>query len=152
MLVGAFVMKQREKQVLIELQTRIDDQGDTEKNYVKQTGRFYNRNNMDVLIYEEELEDGAIIKNLVTIQSDKVNIKRSGIITMNQQFIVDQITETHYEHPHGTFHMETFTDSVTYESLETNDQGRLTIDYTVKLNGLNKRKHLLELTYKENAE
>src|SRR5699024_1609442 len=129
MLLGAFVMKQSGKQVLIQLQTRIDDQGDIENNHIKQIGQFYNRNHIDVLMYEDELEDGAIIKNLVTIQTDKVNIKRSGIITMNQQFIVGHITETHYEHPHGTFHMETYTNKVKHETLETHDQGRLIIDY-----------------------
>src|SRR5690625_2805271 len=145
-------MKQNGKQVSIQLHTRIEDQGNVESNHVKQTGQFFKRNNMDVLVYEEELEEGAIIKNLVTIQADKVNIKRSGTIAMNQQFRDTQITETHYEHPHGAFHMETYTQKVTYESLETNRQGRLAIDYTVKLNGMNERKHLLELIYKENAE
>lgn len=146
------MMKQSGKQVMIKLDTSIDDNGNIENNHVKQTGQFFYRNDIDVLIYEEELEEGAIIKNLVTIQAEKVNIKRSGIITMNQQFLVDQITETHYEHPHGTFHMETFTHSITYESIKTNEQGRLMIDYTVKLNGMDERKHLLELTYKENVE
>src|SRR5690625_5033308 len=145
-------MKQRGKRVSIQLHTSIEDRGNIESNHVKQTGQYFNRHHMDVLIYEEELEEGAIIKNLVTIQTDKVNIKRSGIIAMNQQFLVDQMTETHYEHPHGAFHMETFTNSVTYEPLATNNQGRLAIDYTVKLNGMDERKHLLELTYEENAE
>src|SRR5690625_7751461 len=97
---------------------------------------------MDVLVYEEELEEGAIIKNLVTIQPDKVNIKRSGTIAMKQQFRVDQITETHYEHLHGAFHMETYTQKVTYESLEKNRQGRVANDYPAKLNGMNERKHI----------
>jgi|SRR5690625_2629624 len=145
-------MKQSGKQIVIQLHTRIDDQGDIENNHVKQTGQFFNRNDMDVLIYEEEIEEKAKIKNLVTIQAEKVNIKRSGIITMNQQFLVDQTTETHYEHPHGTFHMATFTNAITYETMENNDQGRLMIDYTVKLNGMDERKHVLELTYKENVE
>src|SRR5699024_12373515 len=89
-------MKQNGKQVSIQLNTKIEDQGNVESNHVKQVGQFFKRNNMDVLVYEEELEEGAIIKNLVTIQPDKVNIKRSGTIAMNQQFRVDQITETHY--------------------------------------------------------
>lgn len=146
------MMKQSGKQVMIKLDTSIDDNGNIENNHVKQTGQLFNRNDIDVLIYEEELEEGAIIKNLVTIQAEKVNIKRSGIITMNQQFLVDQITESNYEHPHGTFHMETFTHSITYESIKTHEQGRLMIDYTVKLNGMDERKHILELIYKENAE
>ena len=145
-------MKQNGKQVSIQLHTSIEDQGNTESNHMKQIGQLFKRNNMDVLIYEEELEEGAIVKNLVTIQTNKVNIKRSGTIAMNQQFLVNQKTETHYEHPHGHFHMETYTNSVTYEPLAANNQGRLTIDYTVKLNGMDERNHLLELTYKENAE
>lgn len=146
------MMKQNGEQVMIQLHTSIDDDGNIENNHVKLTGQFFNRNDIDVLIYEEELEEGVKIKNLVTIQAERVNIKRSGMITMNQQFLVDQITETHYEHPHGTFHMETFTHSITYESIKVSEQGRLVIDYTVKLNGMEERKHILELTYKENAE
>jgi len=138
--------KQAEK-VTIKLNTTIDDQGEMEYNTVEESGQFFRRGEVDVLIYEEEIEEGAHIRNLITIKQDKVNIKRTGPITMNQQFLLNQKTETHYQHPHGQLHMETYTKSVTYESAATSCQGRLTISYTVKLNGMDERKHVLELIY-----
>lgn len=142
-------MTQDKRHVVIHLDTAIDDHGEMEYTTVKQTGQFFHKNGVDVLIYQEELEEGATIRNLMTIRPEKVNIKRSGLITMNQQFHLNRKTETYYQHPHGKLHMETFTHSITYQSMKTSNQGQLTIVYTVKLNGIEERKHLLELTYHE---
>lgn len=144
---GADEMGKQAKDVTIKLNTTIDDQGEMEYNTVKESGQFYRKGNVDVLIYEEEIEEGAIIRNLITIKQDKINIKRTGPIKMNQQFQLNQKTESHYQHPHGQLHMETHTNSVTYQSSPTDCQGRLVISYTVKLNGMDERKHLLELIY-----
>ena len=148
---GEIFMKQDKRYVTIKLDTTIEDEGEIEYNTIKQMGQFFNKGKLDVLIYEEEHEDGATIKNLITIHPNKVNIKRSGLITMNQQFILNKSTETYYEHPHGQLHMETHTDSITYKSIAT-DQVQLRIVYRVKINGMEERKHVLELTYKENAK
>src|SRR5690625_3586971 len=121
--------KQAEK-VTIKLNTTIDDQGEMEYNTVEESGQFFRRGEVDVLIYEEEIEEGAHIRNLITIKQDKVNIKRTGPITMNQQFLLNQKTETHYQLPQRQLHKENFTKSVTYESATTNCQCRLTISYT----------------------
>lgn len=142
-------MKEKGQQVNIKLQTTINDLGEKETNTSEQAGQFFHKNNMDVLLYEEVGEDGERIKNFITIYPDKVNIKRSGFISMNQRFDVNRKTETHYQHPHGQLHMETFTQSIDYHSLQANNEGKLIIDYTVILNGTMKREHLLELTYKE---
>lgn len=145
-------MKPEKQRVSINLKTRIDDQGEIEYNTVKETGDFYSKGHFDVLIFEEEIEPGATIRNLITIQLDKATIKRSGIVDMNQSFLLDKKTEAHYQHPHGTFHMETYTDSFTYDSLTEGVEGRLAITYTVKLNGMQERKHALELTYQKEDE
>lgn len=142
-------MTQDKRDVMIHLATAIDDHGEMEYTTGKQTGQFFHKEDVDVLIYQEELEEGAIIRNLMTIRPGKINIKRSGLITMNQQFHLNQKTETYYQHPHGRLHMETFTHSITYESMKISGQGQLTINYTVKLNGIEARKHVLELTYYE---
>lgn len=144
-------MKQDKRMVVIHLKTTIDNQGVKEYTTIKQTGEFIHRNGVDVLVYEETHEE-AVIRNFVTIREGKVNIKRSGIIAMNQQFHPGKKTETYYQHPHGRLHMETNTHSIRNKSLAKNKRGQLTIDYTVTLNEVEKRSHLLELTYYEEDE
>ncbi|MEC5424430.1 DUF1934 domain-containing protein [Virgibacillus sp. C22-A2] len=135
--------------IRIELSTTIDDNGQMEYNNMKHSGNFYKKNNLDVLTFEEEAEDKSIVKNLITIQPDKVSIKRSGNVTMNQQFRANHKTENVLQHPHGIIHMETFTDLINYQSVSKTKEGRLTISYTVKLNGQEARRHDMELVYKE---
>src|SRR5690625_7994627 len=92
-------MNKLAEKVTIKLNTTINDQSEMEYNTVEESGQFFRRGEVDVLIYEEEIEEGAHIRNLITIKQDKVNIKRTGPITMNQQFLLNQKTETHYQHP-----------------------------------------------------
>lgn len=137
------------KNVFIELHTTIDDDGQMEYNTIKNAGTFYQKGALDVLTFEEVTEDHSKVKNLITIQNDKVSIKRSGNVTMNQQFRANQITENVFKHPHGNINMETNTQSITYKSMNDFDKGKLSISYTVKLNGQEERKHELVLTYNE---
>jgi uncharacterized beta-barrel protein YwiB (DUF1934 family) len=142
-----------EKQVTIHLQTVIEDNGQKETNSSNQIGKFYRKDKMDVITFEEKTEDNHRIKSFITIHPEKVNIKRSGIISMNQQFHKEKITENVYTHPHGNIHMETYTNSIDYQALSNQQDGQLNIDYTVKLNGQEERKHKLTLTLKkEDAE
>ena len=138
-----------QKNVNIQLHTIIDDDGQKEYNDQKQSGNYFRKKDLDVLIFEEKLDDGAIIKNLITIQQHKVSINRSGAVMMNQKFKAERLTENIYHHAHGKIHMETFTNSIDYSQSEASIEGSLTIHYTVKLNGQDERKHTLKLTYKE---
>jgi uncharacterized beta-barrel protein YwiB (DUF1934 family) len=142
-------MKSLHKKVHITLRTAITDQGETEKNELIHSGHYYRNNTFDVLKFDEKMEDGAIVRNLITLQKQKASIKRSGAVSMNQKFHENKITENVYHHPHGTIHMETFTDSIRYQPLDEVKNGKLTISYQVKLNGQENRKHELTLTFKE---
>ncbi|WP_099159364.1 DUF1934 domain-containing protein [Virgibacillus ndiopensis] len=135
--------------VAIELHMSIRDDGQIERTTTNATGTIYKKNNFDVLTFNEQLEDNVIIKNLYTIQAEKVSVKRSGAISMHQQFHQNQITENVYKHPHGNFHMETFTDQINYEAFDQTNSGKLSITYTVKLNGQAEREHELILSIKE---
>lgn len=148
---GSFYAKMNDtkKQVIIKLKTIINDQGQIETMKTEQRGTFIRRGMRDVLLYDEVTDEGAKIGNFITIQKDKVSIKRSGSISMHQQFVVGQIDETMYEHPHGTIHLETVTQRLKYEPIPTRYSGKLEIDYTVSLNGQQERKHKLVLTYQE---
>lgn len=138
-----------EKQVRIELQMEIEDGGLKEKSTSNQIGKYYQKGNVDVLTFEEKTEDNQTIKSLITIYPGKVNIKRTGYVSMNQQFRAEHVTENVYKHPHGHIHMETFTKSIQYQALTGTQEGQLHIHYTVKLNGQNERSHSLVLNYKK---
>ncbi|CDQ38267.1 MULTISPECIES: YwiB family protein [Virgibacillus] len=136
-------------QVVIELSTIIDDNGQMEYNKIQETGFLYKKGNLDVLTFEEIADDQTMIKNLITIQSNRVNIKRSGNISMNQQFQEKQTTENVVKHPYGSIHMETFTQSISYHPLQKAKSGSLTIAYTVRLNGQEERHQKIDLMMKE---
>ncbi|MFA1822436.1 DUF1934 domain-containing protein [Virgibacillus oceani] len=142
-------MEALHKKVRIILRTTITDQKDTEENELIHTGYFYRNNTFDVLKFDEKLEEGVSVRNLITLQKEKVTIKRSGAVSMNQKFEEDKITENVYHHPHGTMHMETFTNTVYYQPLDEMNKGQLKMDYQVTLNGQANRNHELMLIFKE---
>ncbi|MBP1969829.1 uncharacterized beta-barrel protein YwiB (DUF1934 family) [Virgibacillus natechei] len=143
-------MSSQEIPVEVELRTTIEDNGQMEYNTIKHPGTLYQKGNLDVIIFEEETEEENVTtKNLLTIQSGKVNIKRTGEVKMNQQFLPNQTTENVYKHPYGVIHMETYTNSINYQPLYETDNGYLGISYSVKLNGQEERKHELALTFME---
>ncbi|WP_337019461.1 DUF1934 domain-containing protein [Oceanobacillus massiliensis] len=138
-----------QKNVQINLRTTIDDGGAKEYSDQIQSGNYFRKQEMDVLMFEEKLDDDSVVKNLITIQESKVHINRSGAVKMNQKFETGRISENIYHHPHGKIHMETFTETIDYQKSTKSKEGRLAISYTVKLNGQDKRNHKIELSYKE---
>ncbi|GAA0605575.1 hypothetical protein GCM10009001_23550 [Virgibacillus siamensis] len=141
------------KSITINMQTIIDNDGQMEYNRINATGAYYEKGDRCILTFEETSDDGAPIKNLITINPDKVSIKRVGPVAMHQQFHTSRKTENVFQHPHGNIHMETHTDTISFQSLTDEQNGFLTIDYSVSLNGQEERKHKLELTIKkEDAE
>lgn len=142
-------MKIKRKDVIIELRSVIDDAGEKELHIVKQSGRYYKRDGIEVLTYTEEVEDDGKINNLITMTEDKVNINRSGVFTVNQQFLLNKKSESLYQHPHGNIHMSIKTSSITHRSILENEKGQLIVKYEAILNGQIKRDHYLTLTYYE---
>ncbi|WP_042221382.1 DUF1934 domain-containing protein [Oceanobacillus manasiensis] len=139
-------MTKQGRPVMIELSSSIEDNGTVEKSHMQHSGEFFQKGKLDVLRYEEQGEDGFSTKNLITIQPEKVSIKRTGNVSMNQQFQQGQITENMLKHPYGSMHMETSTQTISYDAPTIKSEGCLTIEYTVKLNGQDERSHEIKLT------
>lgn len=143
------IVKIKRKSVIIELRSMIDDEGEKELHIVKQKGYYYKRKGIEVLTYQEDVEDNGVINNLITIADGKVNINRSGAFSVNQQFLLKRKSECLYQHPHGNIHMSISTQSITYDPLEKGKVGQLTIIYEAVLNGQIRRNHQLTLTFFE---
>ncbi len=133
--------------VKVTLKTIISDPEEREQIDVVANGKFYSNEDTYVLLFNETVEDGNSVRNMVTIGSEKVAIKRSGHVKMNQIFKKDQITESTYYHPFGTMRMETNTQEIAFEEAEGKTKGKLTITYMLRLNEQDPTKHDLVLTY-----
>lgn len=142
-------MKLERKNIIVELRTEIDDEGDKERSIIKQIGKYAKKDKLEVISFTEDIEDFGKVNNLITIQSNKVNIKRSGTITMNQQFIEGKRTECFYRHPYGSFLLEMETRSITHKPLVNGEKGSVMMEYKATVNEGQRRHHKLELTYME---
>src|SRR5699024_9592182 len=103
-------MIQPKSRVSIHLKTVIHDGKVTEENEATAVGVFHQKETLAVLTYKEEMEDYGAVNTLITIHSERISIKRTGAVSMHQQFHLHHPTENVYQHPHGNIHMETFTD------------------------------------------
>lgn len=140
-------MQQNSEQVNITLKTVIYDldSGEQETQEQSFTGEWIKDGTIDVLKYEEVMEEAGKVQNMITIRPNRVSIRRTGAIQMSQQFQSNQKTENVYQHMHGNIHMETFTESITFS--EDSVPQMLEVYYTMKLNGDLERKHQLRLQF-----
>jgi uncharacterized beta-barrel protein YwiB (DUF1934 family) len=135
--------------VKVKLKTIISDDHDREQLEVSANGQYIEKEGTIVLIFTERGEDGNQVKNMVTIAPDKVSVKRTGHIRMHQIFRENKVTESTYYHPFGIMRMETETKQIQFiqnkSSLKTN--GRIEIDYLLRLNDHDPVNHRLILAY-----
>lgn len=144
-------MTVKRKRVSIELRTVIDDQGEKELSIIKQRGIYFKKGSIEVIKYIDVMDDLGEVNNLITIQAGKVNIKRSGAINMNQQFLLERVTECLYHYPFGRLHLEITTKTMQQRQLMDSGFGQTIIEYDGKLNGELTRQHHLTLTYMEES-
>jgi|SRR5690625_1891463 len=135
------------KNVTIEIRTVIDDEGEKELTISKQRGNYIKKGKTEVISFIEKVKDFGSVKSLITIQPDKINLKRSGIITMNQQFVEGKTSECLYRHPYGAFRMEIQTESIKRE--QSGEDKKVIIVYNAEFDGGQLRHHHLTLTYTE---
>ncbi|MDX8045037.1 DUF1934 domain-containing protein [Gracilibacillus sp. S3-1-1] len=135
--------------VSIKMTMEIRDHSDKDVNVVETTGQLMEKEDKAVLRFSETNENKDQTDSLITIQSDKVSIKRSGAVSMLQQLQRKQTTENVYRHQFGTMHMETWTDQIIYQPPVEKKKGKLFISYQTSLNGQDPRRHRLTIEVKK---
>lgn len=103
---------------------------------------------MEVISFVEKTNDFGNVDTLITIKSDKVNIKRSGKLSMNKQLMEGKKTECLYRHPYGSFLLEIRTKSIKHDPIR-DGEGKVVIQYDMMMNREESRYHHLTLTYME---
>ncbi|MGP4038933.1 DUF1934 domain-containing protein [Gracilibacillus sp. D59] len=135
--------------VSIKMTMEIIDLGNKDVTVVEEKGQLLEKDETTVLKFSETNENNEQTDSLITIQPDKVTVKRSGAVSMLQKFQKKQITENVYRHAFGTMHMETETDQILYRSPVANKNGKLFISYQTSLNGESPRRHRLTIMVKK---
>lgn len=138
-----------QKKIRISLQTTIENDGDKEVMKATFNGSYLHKGNVEIITYIEHTEGLGEIHNRITIHPNKVNVKRSGMVRMNQQFILEKQTESLYRHPYGNIVMEITTKQITHSTLRDHRAGKVKIVYDVTMNGEMKNHHHLVYTYME---
>lgn len=146
---GVQQMEQIKKRVTIKLNTIIEDNGQKEYYKTNEIGTYVTKGNISVLAFDETIENNENVHNVITIHPNKVTIKRTGAISMTQQFRINQKTESQLTHSFGRMGLETTTKKLKFELLPDQKKGKLVIYYSLKINGQTKRNHQLKLYFKE---
>ncbi|RWZ58939.1 DUF1934 domain-containing protein [Halobacillus fulvus] len=145
-------MMSNAKDVQVQLVTEIRDGDRRETMEVNGPGRFFTRDETQVLTFTEHPEEGEPINTMITVKPGHVSIKRSGGVDMRQVFQHEVETENLYHHAYGDFHMKTYTEKLEFRSLEEASVGQLSIKYKMTLNHEVTQAHRLTLTFEEESE
>lgn len=138
-----------EKVIDVELRTVIDRNGDKEMSIIKQPAEYMRKHSIEIITFTEKREDIGSIRNYITIQDERVTIKRSGAISINQQFEVGKRSESLYRHPYGSLHFDIRTKTLHIKRLSEGEPGEIVITYDATINGIEEQAHHLTLTYTE---
>ncbi len=142
-------MKLMKKQVAVTLRTLIDDEGEKELSVVKQQGIYYRKKDLEVITFTEQHGETGEVRNIISIHPDMVTVKRSGAITMNQQFKEKKKSECLYRHPYGRFYLELYTKKIEMKPMTKGQDGEVNVEYDAYIDGQSPRHHHLTLTYME---
>src|SRR5690625_129790 len=127
----------------------MESSGDQEERNHTYAGTYMQKGNVEVITYTEIAEGFGEINNRITIRTNRVHIKRSGQVRMNQQFMVNRRTESLYRHPYGNMVMTIHTKQISYRPLSEEKAGYIKMTYDVDIEGQAKKRHFLTMTYME---
>lgn len=136
-----------QKKVIIHLHTEIDDAGEKEFISERHEGTYFKKEDKAVLLYTDRQNEMGEIKNFITVQPDKLSVKRSGVISMQQIFHVGRQTECMYKHPYGSFLMEIKTISLETASI-TDTSGEIVAVYDMLFQNTTRR-YTLTIDFEE---
>lgn len=110
------------------------------------TGEWTHEKGIDLIRYEEALEDGGNrTQVLLSLQDGGVTMLRQGAYETNMVFRKGQRYESQYTTPFGTMEMAIFCTKVNYSIREQG--GALRLHYQLDLNGQYASMHQMEMRF-----
>lgn len=97
------------------------------------TGEYFYKNNKHYIIYEEAIEgETGINKNRIKLSPGKMELTKSGMVSVHMLFEENCKNITHYYTPYGTLNMGIDTKKIQVE--ESENEMRITVDYALEMN------------------
>ena len=109
--------------------------GDTDSIEMMAEGRHYFRNGKHYIIYDDHLADSKDkVQTMLTITPGMFVLKRSGDVSQEQVFTLDESSYSEYQTPFGSLHLGVHTDrlDVVYGTVT----GTIDVDYAMSVNGI----------------
>lgn len=135
--------------VHIHMLTEVKDVEGTERYELHVEGTLQTKGDYTYLQYEESMKDAGRVHNLFKIGQDELIVVRKGVISMRQQFIIGEKTTGIYETQYGRLPFELETNYFQLNWDENLKSGKLSIQYTMTMEGSEKRNYDIVLNMRE---
>ncbi len=134
--------------ITIYLKTDIQQGQEHESFELTAQGNYYEKNDSFFIRYEERNEAGSV-QTVLKIAGDHAVILRSGSIKMRMSFYPGQVTNGTYESEIGILQLVTETVSLAHLTRSDDKEGKIQIQYKLKMQGDDVGLYNMSLTYKE---
>lgn len=122
------------KEVMVTISGLQMSEEDDDSVEIVHIGEYYERNESRYILFEELYEGLAIpIKNVIKIRQNRLEMRKSGPVTVNMVFEEGKSQSGTYAVPYGSFLIEVFTTSIHLK--ESEDRLEATASYTLEING-----------------
>lgn len=114
---------------------QIDTKGEKQTIKTGSKGQLSEREGVLYVLYEEETEENAAIRNLLKIEEDPVraSLKKSGMISWKMRFEQGKYEKSEYQTPYGALEIGAETKKITVEKRE--EKTSLQLAYTLFIQG-----------------
>lgn len=106
---------------------------DGEPMEVSTVGEYFFKNNKHYILYEEAIEgETKTMKSRIKLSPGKMEMTKSGMVSVHMLFEENTKNITHYYTPYGTLNMGIDTKKIRVEELE--DEMNICVDYGLEMN------------------
>lgn len=135
------------EKIMLKIKTRqIDSKGETDDMELTTEGKYYEKNNVIYIVYEEsEISGMEGTTTTLKILKDCVIMKRFGKTNSELIFEKGKRCKTKYKTIYGDLSMETLTKSVDIKSSSNSRNMDININYDINISGLFQGKNIISI-------
>lgn len=131
------------KEVLIRIKAGISSENDSEEIVTKAKGSYFKKQDCEYVLYDEETDDGQIVKCRLKITDSELEMRKTGAYTAVMVFTRDKKTNTGYRTPFGILDMEINTTKLDYYISQ--DEMKIKLEYSLSVNNAEASMHVMDI-------
>ena len=113
-------------------------------------GVYYLRNGKHYILYDELSEDNEVVKNVLKIGPNSVELTRKGVQSSHMIFEEGKENLSYYDTPFGSLLMGVNTSNIDWKEAE--EEMRLQVDYDLSVNSDHVSKCKIDVNIRPNGE